>query len=142
MPDPTLEQVLLQRAQHIGPDPMAGSITDYPEAKIGMMGAMGTPGKLTGLLKGVTEPAENRAADAVVNHIAGWLGMQGDPSAIGVAEEMIRLAQAKAAGGIVDMGKKANSAWRDYTGHNLIPTPHGVINKLLGTNYGNDEPQR
>lgn len=132
MPDPTLESLLLQRATSIGPDPMAGPISDYPGAKIGMMGAAGTPGKLSGMLKGITEPER----DPVARHVGGWIG-QHEPTPLGVVEEMARLATSKAVGTAWDHVKAANAKWRSYTGHNLIPKPTSIINKLLGTNYGN-----
>jgi len=155
MPDPTLQEVLLRKASSVGPDPMAGPIQNYPGAKIGQMPFMGAPGKLTGLFGSPGQLPEdakhvggllNRITEAepesspVLDYLLGWAGLRGDPSAYSAAEEMIRLGQAKAAGAAIDLGRKANASWRDYTGHNLIPSAHGVINKLLGTNYGNGQP--
>jgi len=113
MPDPTLEQVLLHKAQRIGPDPLAGPIQNYPGALIGQVPMMG---------KGTfSNPVR--------------VGAQMEPQA---AKGLDRLAihglndTASLTGGLM------NRAWRHYTGHNLIPSPLAVINHFLGTNYGNE----
>jgi hypothetical protein len=96
----------------------------------------GTPGKLTGLFNGAVGE-ETPELDTTLEW-ARRLARPRFPDPSDLASDMWQLMGSRAAGAAVDLGKKANSAWRGYTGHNLIPTPHGIINTLLGTNYGNE----